>query len=146
MSAVHDAAPAPVARARWRAAPGRRRAPSLTARVLRGVLLPLALTWLLGSGLSLGVANYFTGQAFDRAMLDDAYSVSANVRAGGTRGMEFLLTPREITSVLFDQSEAVFFAVMRPDGSLIAGHAGLQAPEPVANARYRFSDVVYQGR
>ena len=132
--------------ARWRPPSMRRRAPSLTARVLRGVLLPLALTWLLGSALSLTVANYFTGQAFDRAMLDDAYSVSANVRAGSARGIEFLLTPREITSVLFDQSEAVFFAVMRPDGSLIAGHAGLQAPEPVANARYRFSDVVYQGR
>jgi hypothetical protein len=67
--------------ARWRPPSMRRRAPSLTARVLRGVLLPLALTWLLGSALSLTVANYFTGQAFDRAMLDDAYSVSANVRA-----------------------------------------------------------------
>ena len=154
MSAAEDAArakaaagdAAPGVRSRWRPASGRRRAPSLTARVLRGVLLPLALTWLLGSGLSLTVANYFTGQAFDRAMLDDAYSVSANVRAGSARGIEFLLTPREITSVLFDQSEAVYFAVMRPDGSLIAGHAGLQAPPPVANARYRFSDIVYQGR
>jgi two-component system sensor histidine kinase TctE len=143
-AAAGDAAPG--VRSRWRPASGRRRAPSLTARVLRGVLLPLALTWLLGSGLSLTVANYFTGQAFDRAMLDDAYSVSANVRASGARGAQFLLTPREITSVLFDQSEAVFFAVIRPDGSLIAGHAGLQAPEPVANARYRFSDIVYQGR
>jgi two-component system sensor histidine kinase TctE len=123
----------------------RRPAPSLSGRVLRGVLAPLALTWVLGSALALAVANYFTGQAFDRAMLDDAYSVSANVRSG-TRDMEFVLTPREVTSVLFDQSETVFFAVSRTDGSLVVGHAGLQAPPPEDGARYRFSNIVYQGR
>jgi two-component system sensor histidine kinase TctE len=121
------------------------RAPSLTGRVLRSVLLPLALTWMVGTAIALGVANYFTGQAFDRAMLDDAYSVSANVQAG-ERGIELLLSPREVTSVLFDQTEAVYFAVLRPDGSLLAGHAGLQVPAPEEGSRYRFFDVAYQGK
>ncbi|VTU12791.1 Sensor protein QseC [Variovorax sp. SRS16] len=120
-------------------------APSLTARVLRHVLLPLALTWLVGTAVALVIANYFTEQAFDRAMLDDAYSVSANVQAG-ERGIELLLSPREVTTVLFDQTEAVYFAVLRPDGSLLAGHAGLQAPMPDGGERYRFSDVSYQGK
>jgi two-component system sensor histidine kinase TctE len=120
-------------------------APSLTARVLRRVLIPLGLTWLVGTAVALYVASYFTEQAFDRAMLDDAYSVSANVQAG-ERGMELLLSPREVTSVLFDQSESVFFAVLRPDGSLLAGHEGLEAPAPEAGARYRFSHVLYQGQ
>ncbi len=120
-------------------------APSLTARVLRRVLLPLGLTWLAGTVVALVVANDFTEQAFDRAMLDDAYSVSTNVQAG-ERGIEFLLSPREVNSVLFDQSETVFFAVQRPDGSLLAGHAGLQAPAPRDGARYRFSDVSFEGK
>lgn len=120
-------------------------APSLTARMLRRVLLPLALTWLVGTGIALAVASYFTEQAFDRAILDDAYSVAANVQAG-ERGIELLLSPREVTSVLFDQSETVFFAVLRPDGSLLAGHAGLQAPPPEEGARYRFSHVQYEGQ
>ena len=37
--------------------------PSLRNRLLRHVLLPLALTWLLGSALVVGIATYFTQQA-----------------------------------------------------------------------------------
>lgn len=118
---------------------------TLKGRVLRGVLAPLALTWLIGSGLALVVAQYFTSQAFDRAMLDDAYSVSANVHTG-KQGLELMLSPREMTTVLFDQSESVYFGVQRIDGSLIAGHAGLQAPAPDEGASYRFSDIVYNGK
>ncbi|MDM0014259.1 sensor histidine kinase N-terminal domain-containing protein [Variovorax sp. J22P168] len=126
-------------------APAQPAAPSLTARVARRVLLPLGLTWLVGTALALVVASYFTEQAFDRAMLDDAYLVSANVRAG-ERGIELLLTPRDLSNVLFDQSETVFFAVLRPDGSLLAGDAGLDAPAPVDGARHRFSRIEYRGQ
>ncbi|OUM01496.1 histidine kinase [Variovorax sp. JS1663] len=124
--------------------PPKARAPSLTGRMLRRVLLPLALTWLAGTAVAVAVASHFTEQAFDRSLLDDAYAVSANVEAG-ERDIQLRLTPREVTSVLFDQSETMFFAVLRPDGSLLAGHAGLQAPQPEAGARYRFSDIHYQG-
>lgn len=130
---------------RAKAGAGAAAAPSLTARVLRRVLLPLALTWLVGTAVALVVASYFTEQAFDRGMLDDAYAVSANVQAG-ERDIELLLSPRELNNVLFDQSETVFFAVLRPDGSLLAGHAGLQAPAPEEGARYRFSRITHQGQ
>lgn len=119
--------------------------PSLTARVLRSVLLPLALTWLLGTAIALAVANHFTEQAFDHAMLDDAFSVSANILAG-ERGVELLLSPHEVTTVLFDQSEAVYFAVLRPDGSLIAGEPGLDAPLPQGAVSHRFSDIVFRNQ
>jgi two-component system sensor histidine kinase TctE len=71
--------------------------------------------------------------------------VSANVQAG-ERGMELLLSPREVTMVLFDQSEAVYFAVLRPDGSLLAGQPGLQAALPEDGARYRFSNIGFDGK
>ena len=120
------------------------RAPSLTQRVLRNVLVPLALTWMVGAVIALVIANYFSEQAFDRGMLDDAYALSANVQAG-ERGIELMLSPREVATVLFDQVDKVYFAVQRLDGSLISGQAGLQAPLPVDGSRYRFSDVNYEG-
>lgn len=129
---MHPATPQPVA-------------PSLTRRVLRGVLLPLALTWLLGTGSALVVANSFTEQAFDRTLLDDAYAVSSNVRATES-GIELLLTPREVTAVLFDQIESVHFAVRKIDGSLLAGDETLHAPVPEGEAHHRFSDIVFQGQ
>jgi two-component system sensor histidine kinase TctE len=113
--------------------------------VLRRVLLPLALTWLAGTAVAVAVASHFTEQAFDRSLLDDAYAVSANVEAG-ERDIHLRLTPREVTSVLFDQSETIYFAVLRQDGSLLAGRAGLQAPLPQEPARYRFSDIEHEGQ
>lgn len=118
---------------------------SLTRRVLRNVLLPLALTWLLGAVIALAIANFFAEQAFDRGMLDDAYALSANVQAD-ERGLEFLLTPREVATVLFDQVESIYFAVLRPDDSLVSGEPGLQVPLPEAEALFRFSDITYQGK
>ncbi|CAN7143592.1 sensor histidine kinase [Variovorax paradoxus] len=128
------------------AAPGpSKAAPSLTRRVLRNVLVPLALTWMVGAVIALVIANYFSEQAFDRAMLDDAYALSANVQAG-ERGIELLLTPREVATVLFDQVDKIYFAVQRLDGTLISGQAGLNAPLPTGDARYRFSDVNFDGK
>ena len=118
---------------------------SLARRVLRNVMLPLALTWLIGAAIALGIANFFAEQAFDRAMLDDAYALSGNVQAS-ERGIEFLLTPREVATALFDQVESIYSAVQRDDGSLIAGDAGLMVPLPEADALSRFSEIVYQGK
>ena len=102
--------------------------PTLRNRLMRHVLLPLALTWLLGSLLMLTIASYFTQQAYDRALLDDAYLVASHVRqkANVTEvDIELSLSAQEMSTVLFDQSESLFFAVLRLDGSLVAGHAGL---------------------
>jgi two-component system sensor histidine kinase TctE len=119
--------------------------PSLRSRLARHVLLPLVLTWALGTAVALSVANYFAGQAFDRSLLDDAYAVAASVRMGPA-GPELSLSPREMGALLFDQSEAVYFAVLLPDGQMLAGHAGLHpVPLPEA-AAYAFSDISFQGR
>ena len=120
-------------------------APSLIGRVLRRVLIPLALTWMAGSLAVLVVASHFTGLAFDRALLDDAFSISANVHAT-ERGIELQLSPSEVNSVLIDQAENVQFAVLRADGSLLAGQPGLDAPSPEDGARHRFSDLRGEGR
>ncbi|MGV0982974.1 MAG: sensor histidine kinase [Limnohabitans sp.] len=101
---------------------------TLRARLLRHVILPLALTWLVGALLALAVARYFTQQAFDRALLDDAYAVASHVRHAEDGGLTLGLSSVEMSSLLFDQNENLYFAVYQDDGHLLAGHAGLQLP------------------
>ena len=131
--------------------------PRLARRVLAHVLLPLLLTWLVGTGVTVGVANHYAQQAFDRALLDDAYSVAANVRSpsdgelveeaqGGAARLELMLTPREVGAVLFDQAESIYFAVLAPDGRLIGGHPGLRTPPLAPGRSSAFFDISYQGR
>ena len=121
--------------------------PSLRNRLLRHVLVPLATTWLLGSALVVGIATYFAQQAFDRALLDDAYLVASHVRksADGSGNLDLRLSAQEIRTVLFDQSESLFFAVLSPNGALLAGHAGLRPAQFDANLKPIFASVEYQG-
>ena len=121
--------------------------PSLRNRLLRHVLVPLATTWLLGSALVVGIATYFAQQAYDRALLDDAYLVASHVRRAvdGSGNFDLSLTAQEISTVLFDQSESLFFAVLGPNGALLAGHAGLRPAQLDANLKPRFAAVEYQG-
>ena len=119
--------------------------PSLRSRLVRHVVLPLVLTWALGTAVALSVANYFAGQAFDRSLLDDAYAVAANVRVEASKAV-LNLSPPEMSALLFDQSESVYFAVLLPSGELVAGHAGLRPTALPEEAPYGFADIRFQGR
>ena len=119
--------------------------PSLRSRVLRHVLWPLALTWVAGTVIVAFTANRFAGQAFDRSLLDDAYLVAANV-THDEDGLELALTPREVGSVLFDQSETMRFAVLRADGSLLAGDRVLRALPVPTPQTYVFSETMLGGQ
>jgi two-component system, OmpR family, sensor histidine kinase TctE len=128
--------------------PATLRKPSLRNRLLRHVLVPLAVTWLLGSALVVGIASYFAQQAFDRALLDDAYLVASHVRrsADETGSLDLSLSAQEMSTVLFDQSESLYFAVLSPSGALLAGHAGLRPEQLEDNAKPHFAAIEYQGR
>ena len=126
-------------------APARRAAsPSLRARVLRHVMLPLALTWLAGTLITFAVASYFTQQAFDRGLLDDAYAIAVNVRPGPDGHVDLQLTPSELTAALFDRDEAVYYSVKAPDGRQLAG-TPMPAVEPGLGEAYRFSEFTHKG-
>ena len=120
--------------------------PLLSNRLLRHVLLPLALTWLLGTGIAVAVAGYFTQQAYDRALADDAYLVASHVKLSPHGGLEFNLNAKELTAVLFDQSELILFAVLQADGSLLAGHPGLAPANALTAKRPVFDELVFQNR
>lgn len=118
--------------------------PSLRTRLLRDVMLPLALVWAGGTAVVIGVASYFTQQAYDRSLLDDAYLMASNVRVGPA-GLELALSPRELGSALFDyQHESIYHALSRPDGQLVSGQP-LDAPLPVGETPHRFSYLRHGG-
>ena len=119
--------------------------PSLRLRVIRHVVVPLVVLWALGTAAALGVANHFAGRAFDRSLLDDAYAVAANVRMSA-EGPIVNLSPTEMTALLFDQSESMYFAVLLPNGVLLSGHPGLR-PQPLAEeTTFVFADIGFQNR
>lgn len=110
---------------------------SLRRRLRRRVLLPLALTALASTTVVMIVSTLSTSQAFDRALLDDAYAIAAHV--GEREGRLVLeLTEREIGAALFDRSERVVFTVWRPDGSVLAGDPALPRAGTVGPGRYAF--------
>lgn len=112
------------------------RKPSLRRKILLHLLWPLVLTWALGAAVAIGLAQYFTTQAYDRALLDDAYALAAQVRSDSqstnsidSQGRNILslnLTDAEMGAVLYDQTESIYFSVWRADGSFLAGHSGLR--------------------
>ena len=121
-------------------------APSLRTRLLRHVMLPLALTWLAATAITLGVAHHFTEQAFDRALLDDAYSIASHVQAMDDGEVALRLTPGEVTAALFDEAESVFFSVLRPDGSRLAGATLPPFTPPFAGQRFRYANALHHGQ
>ena len=84
------------------------------------VLLPLAATWSVGSAVAFYLSWELAGRAFDRAMLDDAYAIAANVveRDGA---LILNLSEHEVDNVLFDRDEKEYFAIYGSDRKLIAG-------------------------
>jgi len=124
--------------------------PSLRSKLLRHVLFPLAIVWLVGTLLSAGIANYFAQKAFDRSLLDDAYAITGHVRVTDAwpAQLDIDLSSTEIGNLLFDQSESMYFAVYRENGSLLVGHAGLQGPAVTLRSptAIEFGDVQFQGK
>jgi two-component system sensor histidine kinase TctE len=94
---------------------------------------------------ALWLATDYVQRAYDRALLDNAYAVAAQVvhRQGE---LAFDLTEPELQILLFDQSESVYFALQTPQGRFIAGHSGLVAEPPDAAATPRFGHSHLHGR
>ena len=119
--------------------------PTLQSRLVRRVMLPLVLTWAVGTGVALAVANHFAGEAFDRALLDDAYALAASMRAA-PGGAALALSESEVGALMFDRSESNYFAVYAPDGKLLGAHGDLALPMLPAGTGHQFDTVSWRGR
>jgi two-component system sensor histidine kinase TctE len=108
------------------------------------VLLPLAATWSVGSAVAFYLSWELAGRAFDRAMLDDAYAIAANVveRDGA---LLLNLSEHEVDNVLFDRDEKEYFAIYGADRKLIAGTPLLPLTAHGDNGATAFSDGALDG-
>jgi two-component system sensor histidine kinase TctE len=113
--------------------------------MLQHTLFALALVWLAGAAVTLVVAHYFTQEAFDRALLDDAYLLASNVHVSQGRAT-LDLTPGEVKAVLYDQQERVLFSVYRTDGTMISGDPQLRIPPDQAADVLGFHSITLAGR
>ena len=119
--------------------------PSLGSRVLRHVMAPLALTWIAGALLALAVAHFFTQNAFDRSLLDDAYLLASNLQQD--RGaVRLALTRHELDTILYDPVETTHFAIAGPDGALLAGEPGLTMRPEVLQLAHRYGELDFNGQ
>jgi len=121
----------------------------MRTRLLQHILVPLALTWLVSSMVVITVASHFAQKAFDRSLLDDAYLLASRVSVGlgkDSAPLELKLSSQDLGTVLFDQSESIFFAIYDPQGGLVAGHPGLSASRGPAQLAPVFEDVVFQSK
>ena len=59
------------------------RKPSLRTRLVRHVMLPLVMTWMLSTSVLMGIANLFTQQDFDRFLLYYANAVTTKIKLKG---------------------------------------------------------------
>jgi two-component system sensor histidine kinase TctE len=123
---------------------GPERYPSLGTRVLRHVLAPLALTWIVGAMLAVAVAHFFTQNAFDRSLLDDAYLLGSNVRQERDT-VQLALTQHELETILYDPVETLYFSITGSDGTRLAGQAGLEMKAEPAQLGHRFADIRFRG-
>ena len=118
---------------------------SLRTRLLQQILVPLAFTWLVSSLVVIAVASHFAQKAFDRSLLDDAYLLASRVSViKPGKALELNLSNQDLGTVLFDQSESIFFAIYDQQGAWVAGHPGLLAPALKLNAPPLFENVVFQ--
>lgn len=115
--------------------------PTLGQRLLRHVLVPLAVTWVAGTFGSVAVAQLFAERAFDRVLLDDAYLLATHVRREGRKGLRLDLTADEVKSALFDQEETVSFSVRTADGRLVAGRDDLLMEPEEGDGSYRLEPL-----
>jgi two-component system sensor histidine kinase TctE len=116
---------------------------------MKGLFIPLSISWLVGAIIVIFISSYFTELAYDRALLDDANSVASHVILNTTKGntqLEVNLSSNEMSTLLFDQSELVVFQVLNDDGSLIAGHPNINANLTKSFDKPLFSDINLQGR
>ena len=121
------------------------RLPTLLSRLLRHVLMPLMWSGVIGAVVVALVARHFTSEAYDRSLLDDALMVASHV--GERDGeLDFRLSPAEMKAVLFDQSEALFFAIYDGNGQFLAGHAGLLGVTLPSGGGHAFGELSHQGQ
>lgn len=110
----------------------------------RRVLVPLALTWLLGSAVVLALSYVSTSQAFDRSLLDDANTVAAQIGLSA-EGLAHFSEQHALEVLRHGRSDRVFLAIHDPIRGVVVGEPGLLPQALPPTKQWGFSDQTVRG-
>jgi signal transduction histidine kinase len=115
---------------------------SLRAQLLWWLMLPLALVLMLDAVVSYYVALNFANSAYDEGLFDTARALAQQVRTGDGR-VEVNLPPQAQEILEFDPYDKVYYLVIAPDGTHVAGRQGIPLPASPTNviAPVRYYDA-----
>jgi two-component system sensor histidine kinase TctE len=110
-------------------------------------LLPTSLALVaIGGAIAYEVAHRAASLAYDRALLDAAQSVAAQVRhINGRLDLQLSLSTEQV--LLYDDLDRLFYAVIDPNGKTIAGTAGLPVENDLERTdQVHFFDAEFSGQ
>ncbi len=103
------------------------RSATLRSQLLRWLLIPLSVLFLVDAAGSYYIAQQLSDRVYDGELLEIARELTLHVKPNGTRPLFDLEKDAERT-LLLDQYDKVAYVVREPGGDWIAGDAALQAP------------------
>ena len=106
----------------------------MRATLLRWLLLPLLLIAPLGAALQYTLMLRLAAEAFDQALADTVIAAANFVRSDDSGAIRFEMSTQTERSIRTDQFDTVYYAVLAPDGGLLAGDVALAAPPLVLAA------------
>jgi hypothetical protein len=121
------------------------RSATLRSKLLRWLLIPLSLLFLIDAVGSYYIARHVSDSVYDGELLEIARELTLHVRANGGRPSFDLEKDAERT-LLLDQYDQVDYVVRGPGGDRIAGDARLPAPPRGAVGATTFFDSELDGR
>ncbi len=113
---------------------------SLFGEILDWMLTPLLLLWPLSLALTWLVAQTLANKPFDRALEHHAQTLAQLVSVAQGK-VRFSLPPPAYELLRADAADTVYYQVLAPDGTLLAGDASL--PQPGADAGADAVDTVW---
>lgn len=113
---------------------------SLRGKLLWGALAVIFGFFIIRISVTASIDYVYANRAFDRSLLDEAYALAGNV--GANKGKPVLeLSEREIATVLFSDTEKIYFSLFDSSGQRVAGDARLQLVKPRDDQPYVFVDA-----
>jgi len=121
-------------------------ATSVRYRLLGWLLVPLVALLLIGALADYGTAVGPANAAYDQALIDAAIAIAGQIKAEDGQLLADL--PPTATKVLrTDQYDQIYFAVLGPNGTVVAGDRGLPLPAGLSGReRPAVYDAEYGGK
>ncbi|HUH95115.1 MAG TPA: sensor histidine kinase [Casimicrobiaceae bacterium] len=118
---------------------------SIRRRLLLFLIPSLCILVVGASAATYFVALHVARSAYDRALLDPALDMAANVTVDAN-GPRLAMLQQVQEALLYDSEDTLIFQVRAPDGAVIAGDEGLGMPPSLNRGERAFFDGRYSNQ